>query len=174
MEKYTSTLLPQDNTPQENQKAVLDLLKKTNQVHDDAVSGINAAKAELQKQINGITAKLVGYVFCLGNPATAANTVIQYTEIADSLNCYSAGVFTFPKDGIALLNATYFEVSGGALYVGKNATLQYAVLQSETGAIFGGAGVLIPGVAGDTLYANTNNGARVATNTSLSILFMEL
>jgi len=31
-DKYTSTLLPQDNTPQENQKAILDLLAKINEL----------------------------------------------------------------------------------------------------------------------------------------------
>ena len=171
MAKYPSTLLPQDNTPQENQKAVLDLLDKTNKVHDDAMSGIKAAKAELQKEIAVVTTATPSFVSCIGNPATGANIAIPFTEVYDPLGLFSAGIFTFPKDGVSLVCMSAALPALGVLYIGKGATIQYIVLQSASTNWAGSGGALVPGVAGDTIYIVSDVGVRVNATASLSIIF---
>jgi len=173
MAKYPSTLLPQDNTPQENQKAVLDLLDKTNKVHDDALSGINAAKAELQKQIDA-NSGMRAYVCGRGNPATAGNTAIQFTETLDTHNLYASGVFVTPKEGVVLITACIISGSTTDLWVGKNANPNYLYLQSNPSTFAGSGTVIIPAAAGDTFYVTTTAGASGSTLTSIGIEFTEL
>lgn len=169
MAKYPSTLLPQNNTPQENQKAVLDLLDKTNKVHDDATSGINAAKAELQKQINAVN-KIHAYVCCLGNSAVGANTAIIFAETLDTNDCYNAGIFTAPANGVVLVTASAYGT--GVLSVGKNSIYDYVYLQPGN-AVWGGA-MLIPVITGDAVYITSNYSVPSNSKNGLSFIFTEL
>ena len=175
MAKYPSTLLPQDNTPQENQKAVLDLLEKTNKVHDDAQSGINAAKAELQKQIDTIATKLHAFVCGEGNPVTAARTAIQFTETLDTHGLYASGVFTAPKDGIVIINCcAVVGTTAGGLVVGKGAAYNYLYLQTIPANSAGSGTIQIPAIAGDYFYVTADVPIAASTKTSLSFEFIEL
>lgn len=175
MAKYTSTLLPQDNTPQENQKAVLDLLDKTNKVHDDALSGIKAAKAELQKQIDATVSKLHAFVCCEGNPLTLSNTAIIFAEILDTHNTYTLGIFTAPKDGIVIINCcALVGTTAGVLYVGKGTVYNYLYLQTIPTGWSGSGTIQITAIAGDYFYVTADVPIAASTKTSLSFEFIEL